>query len=95
VEMTNELAVDTNGASDDTHDILGQCTGLVCANDGGIRHGLAGAEDADEEIFLRHAFRSECEREGDREGKTYNCVSNKPGKDGERAHLQEWRRQRG
>ena len=37
--------MDTDGPSNDAH---GERSGLVGANDGGIRHGFAGTEDTDE-----------------------------------------------
>ena len=63
LEAVDELAVDPDRAGDDRHDVLCERAVFVRADDGGVRHRLAGAEHADEEVLLRHPLR------GKREGK--------------------------
>ena len=48
----NESGTDTDGAGDGAHDILGERSGLVSADDGGVCHRLTRTEGANEEIFL-------------------------------------------
>lgn len=74
-ETVGELKVDSDGASDDRHLVLGERTGLVGADDGSVGHGLAGAEDADEEVLLGHATGGESEGESDGERKS--CVQSR------------------
>jgi hypothetical protein len=70
-EVTNKLGVDADRASNDAHDVLGERPSLVGADDGCVGHGLAGAEDTNEEIFGGHTLRSESESEGYCERKTF------------------------
>ena len=65
-----------------THDVLGECPGLVGTNDGGIGHCLARTKDTDEEVFGGHSFRSKSEgkshseRETFRNGHNDQCYGN-------------------
>ena len=52
LEAANESGTDTDGAGDGAHDILGERSGLVSADDGGVCHRLTRTEGANEEIFL-------------------------------------------
>lgn len=61
-EVLDEFAVNTNGAGDDGHDVLGKSPGLICADNASVRHSLARTEGADKEALLSHALGSE--REG-------------------------------
>lgn len=72
-EAVGELEVDTDGAGDDRHLVLGEGSGLVGADDGSVGHGLASAENTDEEGGLGHATSSESEGESDGEGKSYEA----------------------
>jgi hypothetical protein len=62
--------MNSNGSSDDGHDVLGKRSGLVGADDGRVGHGLAGSEDSDEQVLLRHSLGRKSERKGDGERKT-------------------------
>jgi hypothetical protein len=52
-KVTNKLGVDTNRASTGAHDVLGERPCPISTDGGWVGHGLAGAEDANEEIFRR------------------------------------------
>ena len=64
LQPLDKLTVYTQRPGDDRHLVLRKRSGLVRADDGGVRHRLAGAEHAYEQVLLRHALRSE--REGKR-----------------------------
>ena len=83
-EVANELGVNSNGSSDDAHDILCKRAGLVGTDDGGIRHRLTRTKDTDKKFFGGHPLRSEGEREGDSERETFwNGYDNKCYRDDE------------
>jgi len=71
LEVANELGVDTDRTGDDAHDVLSERSSLVGADDGGVGHGLAGTEDANEQFFGGHPLRSECEGKGYGERETF------------------------
>ena len=50
LEVADEFGMDTDRASDDAHDFLGERSGLVGADYGGICHRLTRTEDMNEEI---------------------------------------------
>lgn len=52
----------------DGHEVLGEGTGFVGADDGGGAHGFAGMELADEVVVGEHALHGEGEGEGDGHG---------------------------
>ena len=60
LEAANESGTDTDGAGDGAHDILGERSGLVSADDEGIQ--LPSSHENREEVFLIHPFRGESER---------------------------------
>ena len=72
----NEFYVDTDRASNDTHDILGEGFCLISADDGGIGHGLTGTEDLNEEILSSHSLCSKSEGEGYGERETFRNSDN-------------------
>ena len=57
--------MDTKAASDDSHVVCGERSGLVRADHGRVGHDLTRTEDADEEGLSCHPFRGECECECD------------------------------
>jgi len=63
LEVTDKFGVDTDQTGNDTHDVLGECTSLVGADDGSVGHSLAGPMNTDEELFSSHPFGSESEGE--------------------------------
>jgi hypothetical protein len=67
----NKLGVDTDRASNDTHDISGECPSLVGADDRCVGHGLAGAEDTNKGIFGGHTLCGKSESEGYSERETF------------------------
>ena len=66
LEVADEFGMDTDGASDDAHDVLGERSGLVGADYGGVCHSLTRTKDTNEEFFLSHPFHGESERESHR-----------------------------
>jgi len=66
LEVVDEFGMDADGAGDDAHDVLGERSGLVGADNGGVCHRLTRTEDTNEEIFLSHSFRGESERKSHR-----------------------------
>jgi hypothetical protein len=62
-EFAHEFGVDADGACDHGHDVAGESTGLVGADDGRVGHRLAGAQDAHQEVFFRHPLGGECQSE--------------------------------
>ena len=87
-EIADELHVNTDRASHDTHEVLSEGPSFVSANNRGIGHRLAGAEDTNQEVFFGHPFgcKSECERY--REGKAFRNSDNYEG-DGDDQDLSE------
>jgi hypothetical protein len=71
LEVANEFRVDTDGAGDDAHDVLGERSGLVGADDGGVGHRLTRTENTDEEFFCGHSLRGESEGESHREREAF------------------------
>ena len=71
LEITNEFRVDTDGASNDAHDVLSECPGLISAHYGDVGHGLARTKNTDEGVFGGHSLRSESEGEVYGEGGTF------------------------
>ena len=65
LEIADEFGVDTDRASDDAHDVLGEHSGLVGADYGGVCHRLTRTENMNEEL-LSHPFRGESERKSHR-----------------------------
>ena len=57
--------MDTDGAGDNAHDVLGERSGLVGADDGGVCYRLTRTENTNEEVLSR-PFRGESERKSDR-----------------------------
>ena len=55
LEVTNEFRVETDRASDNAHDILGERPGLVGTNYGGVGHCFARTEDTDVIHFVAKA----------------------------------------
>jgi len=67
LEVADEFGTDIDGAGDDTHDVLGERSGLVGADNGGVCYHLTRTENTNEEFFLSHPFRGESERKSHRE----------------------------
>ena len=78
-EVSNELAMDTDRTGHDGHDVLSERSSLVGADNRGVCHCLAGAEDTDEELLGGHPLRSESEREGYRKREAFRNSDNNKG----------------
>jgi len=52
LEVADESSMNTDGAGDGSHDVLGERSGLVSEDDGGVCHRLTGIENTDK----REAF---------------------------------------
>jgi hypothetical protein len=76
LQVTDEFRVDTDGAGDDTHDVLGERPRLVGADDGGVGHSLTRTEDTDKEFLCRHSLGSEGEGESHSERRTFGNRNN-------------------
>jgi len=64
LEVADEFGMDTDGAGDDAHDVMGERSGLVGADNGGVCHRLTRTETTNE-LFLSHPFRGESDRKSD------------------------------
>jgi hypothetical protein len=60
-EFAHKFGVDANRACDHRHDVVGESTGLVGADDRRVGHHLAGAQDTHQEVFFRHPLGGECQ----------------------------------
>lgn len=54
--VVNEFRVNTNRISNDAHNILGECAGLVSTSNGGVCNNLARAEEMNRENFSGHSL---------------------------------------
>ena len=75
-EVADELRVNTDRASHGAHEVPSEGPGLVGANNRGVGHRLAGAEDTNQEVFFGHPFRCKIECERYREGKAFRNSDN-------------------
>jgi hypothetical protein len=71
-QALDKLAVDADGPRNNRHDVLSESAGLVRADDAGVGHRLARAENMNEQTLLGHALSSE--RKSKSNGKREICI---------------------
>jgi len=76
LEVADESSMDTDGAGDGAHDVLGERSGPVSADDGGVCHRLTRIENTDGEVILSHPFRGESEHKSHRKRETFRNSDN-------------------
>jgi hypothetical protein len=69
--VANESCVNTNQASNDTHDVLSECSGFAGTNDRGVCHRLTRTENTDKEFFSGHSFHGESEHKSHRKQEAF------------------------
>ena len=88
LEVVDEFGMDTNGTGHDAHEVPGERSSLVGADNGGVCHHLAKTKNINEEVFLSRPFRGESERESHREWKALRTRTGIAGIGGAGGHVE-------
>ena len=71
LQVLDEFGVDTDRARNDGHDVLGEGPGFIRADDGGICHSLARAQNANQEVLISHSLGRKRQRQGNCKWETW------------------------